>query len=57
MLSFVEDAEAVKTFNMGWGWVAVVPAVMADAAAGCHPGAQVIGEVDSSGEVKVEVAS
>ncbi|MEQ1842973.1 MAG: phosphoribosylformylglycinamidine cyclo-ligase, partial [Verrucomicrobiales bacterium] len=26
VLAFVDDAEAVNTFNMGWGWVAIVPA-------------------------------
>ncbi|MDF1658676.1 MAG: phosphoribosylformylglycinamidine cyclo-ligase [Verrucomicrobiales bacterium] len=57
VLSFVEDAEAVKTFNMGWGWVVVVPAAEAEAAAAFHEGARIIGEVDSSGEVKVKVSS
>lgn len=57
VLSFVEDAEAVKTFNMGWGWVAVVPAESAEEAAAFHDGARVIGTVDSSGEVKVSVAN
>lgn len=57
VLSFVEDAEAVKTFNMGWGWVVVVPASEAEAAASFHEGARIIGEVDSSGEVKVHVSS
>jgi len=57
VLAFVEDAEAVKTFNMGWGWVAIVPAAEAEAAAGFHEGARILGEVDSSGEVKVEVSS
>lgn len=53
ILSFVEDVEAAKTFNMGWGWVAVVPAHEAEAAAAFHEGARVIGEVDDSGTVKV----
>tara|TARA_R110000850_G_scaffold161334_3_gene285919 strand:- start:2066 stop:3058 length:993 start_codon:yes stop_codon:yes gene_type:complete len=57
VLSFVEDAEAVKTFNMGWGWVVVVPADQAEAAAGVMEGARVIGEVDDSGAVKVEVTN
>ncbi|MDF1826009.1 MAG: phosphoribosylformylglycinamidine cyclo-ligase [Verrucomicrobiales bacterium] len=56
VLSFVEDAEAVKTFNMGWGWVVVVPASEAEAAVSFHEGARIIGEVDSSGEVKVQVS-
>ena len=41
VLSHVEDAEAVKTFNMGWGWIAIVPAAEADKATGFHPGARV----------------
>lgn len=55
VLSFVEDAEAVNTFNMGWGWVAVVSESEADSAASFHGGARVIGTVDSSGEVKVAI--
>ncbi|MEM1444343.1 MAG: phosphoribosylformylglycinamidine cyclo-ligase [Verrucomicrobiota bacterium] len=56
VLAFVEDAEAVKTFNMGWGWVVVVPDAQAEAAAAFHEGAQIIGEVDASGEVKVAIS-
>ncbi len=57
VLSFVEDAEAVKTFNMGWGWVAAVPADQADEAVSFHEGAMVIGTVDGSGKVQVKVSS
>ncbi|MDA7921614.1 phosphoribosylformylglycinamidine cyclo-ligase [Verrucomicrobiales bacterium] len=57
VLSFVEDSEAVKTFNMGFGWVAVVPADMADEAVSFHEGAMVIGTVDDSGKVQVKVSS
>lgn len=55
ILSFLEDQEAVNTFNMGWGWVAIVPASEADTATSFHEGARVIGEVDSTGEVKVVI--
>jgi len=55
VLAFVEDAEAINTFNMGWGWVAVVPAAQADAAAALHPGARVLGEIAASGGVRVVV--
>ncbi|MCB1092369.1 MAG: phosphoribosylformylglycinamidine cyclo-ligase, partial [Verrucomicrobiae bacterium] len=55
VLSHVEDQEAVKTFNMGWGWVAVVPASQAEAATGFHPGARVIGEISATHGVRVEV--
>lgn len=57
VLSFVEDAEAVKTFNMGWGWIVIVPADQDEAAASIQDGARIIGEVDSSGTVKVEISN
>ena len=57
VLAFVDDAEAINTFNMGWGWVAIVPAAQAEAAAAFHPGALVIGEIDASGTVRVEIAN
>lgn len=55
VLSHVEDQEAVKTFNMGWGWVAVVPAADADKATGFLPGAKILGEITSEHGVRVEV--
>lgn len=57
VLSFVEDAEAIKTFNMGWGWIVIVPADQAEAAASIQDGARIIGEVDASGTVKVEISN
>lgn len=57
VLSFVEDAEAVKTFNMGWGWIVIVPADQAEVAASIQDGARIIGEVDASGTVKVEISN
>jgi phosphoribosylformylglycinamidine cyclo-ligase len=57
ILSFVEDAEAIKTFNMGWGWIVVLSAAEAEAAASFHEGARVIGEVNDSGTVEVEIDS
>ena len=57
VLSFVEDAEAIKTFNMGWGWIVIVPADQSEAAASIQEGALVIGEVDGSGAVKVEISN
>lgn len=56
ILSFVEDAEAIKTFNMGWGWIVVVPAAEAEQAASFHEGARIIGEVDTTGTVNVSIA-
>jgi len=57
VLSFVEDAEAVRTFNMGWGWVVVVPVAQADGAAEILPGGRVIGEIVDSGRVEVAIAN
>lgn len=56
ILQHVEDAEAINTFNMGWGWVAIVPADQSDAATSFHPGATALGEVTDSGKVTVEIA-
>lgn len=55
VLSHVEDQEAVNTFNMGWGWVAVVPAAQAEAATGFHTGAKVLGEIVGRHGVQVQV--
>ncbi len=55
ILQHVEDQEAINTFNMGWGWVAIVPADQADLAVASHPGARVLGEIDSTGEVSVTI--
>lgn len=55
VLSFVDDREAINTFNMGWGWVAVLPADQAEASAALHPGARVLGKVTPSGGVEVTI--
>ncbi len=55
VLKHVEDGEAVNTFNMGFGWVAVVPAAQADQAVACLPGALVLGEVVPQHGVRVRV--
>jgi len=56
VLAHVADAEAVNTFNMGWGWVAIVPPDQAEAAAAFHPGARALGVVDESGKVSVVIS-
>ncbi|MEM8952537.1 MAG: phosphoribosylformylglycinamidine cyclo-ligase [Verrucomicrobiota bacterium] len=48
VLMHVEEEEAFKTFNMGIGWVAIVPASDVDVAISCGAGATVIGEVGGS---------
>jgi len=55
VLSHVADSEAVNTFNMGFGWVAVVPAADADQALACLGGAIALGEVTREHGVRVEV--
>ncbi|PAW70467.1 MAG: phosphoribosylaminoimidazole synthetase, partial [Opitutia bacterium Tous-C5TDCM] len=55
VLAFVADEEAVNTFNMGWGWVAIVPADQVEASAAFHPGARAIGTITTSGHVNVTV--
>ena len=55
VLSHIEDDEAVNTFNMGFGWVAIVPSPEADQAVACLDGAIVLGEVVSEQGVRVKV--
>jgi phosphoribosylformylglycinamidine cyclo-ligase len=55
VLAFVADEEAVNTFNMGWGWVAIVPADQVEASTAFHPGSRAIGTITTSGHVKVTV--
>jgi len=55
VLSYLTHAEAAKTFNMGWGWVAIVGPDAGERACSLLPGARVLGEIDGSGSVVVEV--
>lgn len=55
VLSFVSDEEAIDTFNMGWGWVAIVPPDQASAASDFHPGARKIGEITETPGVRVRI--
>ena len=55
ILQHVEDQEAVKTFNMGWGWITIVPPEDADQAVGVLEGARVLGEVTAESGVRVSV--
>ncbi|MDF1812423.1 MAG: phosphoribosylformylglycinamidine cyclo-ligase [Verrucomicrobiales bacterium] len=56
ILQHIEEQEAFNTFNMGWGWVAIVPSEDAEKAVAAHPRAKTIGEVTDSGEVLVQTA-
>jgi phosphoribosylformylglycinamidine cyclo-ligase len=57
VLAHVDPADALHTFNMGFGWVAIVGAADANKALGCGAGGVVLGEIDGSGEVVTEVAA
>jgi phosphoribosylformylglycinamidine cyclo-ligase len=54
VLAHVDPADALHTFNMGFGWVAIVAAADADKALACGKGSVLLGEIDGSGEVRVE---
>lgn len=56
VLHHADQRDAIDTFNMGLGWVAIVSPDQVDATLNCGTGATVIGEMDGSGEVRVEVA-
>ena len=49
VLAHVEQDEAIRTFNMGYGWVVAVAADQADQAVAAMPRSQVLGEVTTSG--------
>jgi len=55
ILAHVDPRDAIHTFNMGFGWAAIVGAADADKALACGEGGVILGEVDGSGEVSVEV--
>lgn len=57
ILRHVETAEAVNTFNMGFGWVAIVAAGDVESALECGEGSRVIGEVVAGKGVTVEVGT
>ena len=51
----MKDAEAVNTFNMGFGWVAVVPSSEVEKAIACLDGAIALGPVVPEHGVRVTV--
>jgi phosphoribosylformylglycinamidine cyclo-ligase len=57
VLAHADPKDAINTFNMSIGWVAIVAAADADKALSCGAGAIVLGEIDGSGHVTVEVAA
>jgi phosphoribosylformylglycinamidine cyclo-ligase len=55
VLRHADPQDAIDTFNMGLGWVAIVAPDQADAALRCGTGAVIIGEMDESATVTVTV--
>lgn len=55
VLAHVDPKDAIDTYNMGFGWVAIVAREDVDKALACGAGAVVLGEIDGSGEVTVEI--
>lgn len=55
VLHHADKADAIDTFNMGLGWVAIVAAEDADKTVGIGMNGKIIGEMDNSGEVKVAI--
>lgn len=55
VLAHVETQEAINTFNMGFGWVAIVSPDDEASALACGDGALRLGEITGRGSVQVEV--
>ncbi len=55
VLAHADHKDAIDTFNMGFGWVAIVAAADAGKALACGKGSVVLGEIDGSGHVTVEI--
>ena len=55
VLRHADPKDAIDTFNMGLGWVAIVSPADADKALTCGKNAKIIGEMDTSAEVRVEI--
>ena len=55
VLRHADKKDAIDTFNMGLGWVAIVSPADADKALACGKGAKIIGEMDTSAQVSVEI--
>ncbi len=56
VLAHCDKSDVANTFNLGFGWVAIVPPEQAGAALSCGPGAVNLGEVNDSGKVRVDFA-
>ncbi len=57
VLSHCDMSDVANTFNLGFGWVAVVSPDQADAALACGPGATNLGDICDSGSVRVRIGN
>lgn len=55
VLAHVDPKDAIDTYNMGFGWVAIVGPEDVEKALACGEGAQVLGTITRSGDVNVTV--
>ena len=55
VLRHADPKDAFDTFNMGLGWVAIVAPGDVDKALACGENAKVIGTMDTSAQVSVEI--
>lgn len=56
VLSLCDPESMIHTFNMGWGWVAIVPPKDAEKALQCGAGARLLGHVVPQPGVRVSIA-
>lgn len=57
VLEFADPECRIHTFNMGFGWVAIVPPADGDKALACGRDARILGEVNQSQGVRVRFTS
>lgn len=57
ILAACDPADAIDTFNMGFGWVAIVAPGAVDGALGCGNGGRVLGRVRKGRGVRVKVGA
>ncbi len=55
VLKHVDAADRLNTFNMGYGWVVIVPAGQKDTALACGLKGQLLGTITAEHGVKVKV--
>ncbi|MEM0970194.1 MAG: AIR synthase-related protein, partial [Verrucomicrobiota bacterium] len=55
VLAHCEAADVANTFNLGFGWVAIVAPEQVEAALACGPGGLVLGELESTPGIRVSI--